>query len=258
MDPMVAGLAEWLAAATDWRVEFVRDISWQERELAFDRGEIQLLWLCGLPYVRKADDLTKAVWPVAAPVMASDRYRNRPIYFSDVVVRHDSEFESWFDLAGARWAINEPGSHSGYNVTRWRLAQEGLDWSFFEQVLVAGSHESALSLLLEEKIDAAAIDSTVLALAARSNPNLMRQVRVIDTLGPSPAPPWVCVGDVDPDQFQKLKSALLAMGQSTRGRDILALAGFVRMAAVADEDYEPIRRMDQLAQKVPEPDWLDP
>lgn len=31
----------------------VTDVSWQERERLFDRGEIQVLWLCGLPYVHK-------------------------------------------------------------------------------------------------------------------------------------------------------------------------------------------------------------
>lgn len=41
--------------------EYVSGIPWQERERLFDLGEIQILWLCGLPYVRKAD-LPTAAW----------------------------------------------------------------------------------------------------------------------------------------------------------------------------------------------------
>ncbi len=33
--------------------DYVTGIPWQERERLFDEGHIQILWLCGLPYVQK-------------------------------------------------------------------------------------------------------------------------------------------------------------------------------------------------------------
>ncbi len=62
-------------------MQFVDDISWDERERQFDRGEIQLCWLCGLPYVWKADTPAPAIELVAAPVMAAARYGHQPVYF---------------------------------------------------------------------------------------------------------------------------------------------------------------------------------
>jgi phosphonate transport system substrate-binding protein len=39
-------------------------------------------------------------WPTAAPVPAGDRYAGRPIYYSDVIVRHDSPISCLEELRG--------------------------------------------------------------------------------------------------------------------------------------------------------------
>jgi phosphonate transport system substrate-binding protein len=39
-------------------------------------------------------------WPTAAPVLAGDRYAGRPIYYSDVIVRHDSPISCLEELNG--------------------------------------------------------------------------------------------------------------------------------------------------------------
>ena len=48
-------IVEYIQLKLDVPAEYVTGIPWQERETLFDRGEIQVLWLCGLPYVHKAD-----------------------------------------------------------------------------------------------------------------------------------------------------------------------------------------------------------
>jgi ABC-type nitrate/sulfonate/bicarbonate transport system substrate-binding protein len=55
---------------------------------------------------------------LAAPLPAGARYGGKPIYFSDVVVRRDSPYQTFADLRGVTWGYNEPGSQSGYNVVR--------------------------------------------------------------------------------------------------------------------------------------------
>jgi ABC-type phosphate/phosphonate transport system substrate-binding protein len=39
-------------------------------------------------------------WPTAAPVPAGDRYAGRPIYYSDVIVRHGSPISCLEELRG--------------------------------------------------------------------------------------------------------------------------------------------------------------
>lgn len=58
---------------------------------------------------------------VASVVYEGERYGGEPIYFSDVVVHTDAPAEGFADLAGCRWAFNEPQSQSGVGVVPWIL-----------------------------------------------------------------------------------------------------------------------------------------
>src|SRR5205823_758131 len=108
------------------------------------------------------------------------RYRGKPVYFSDVVVRRDSPFQSFEDLRGRSWAYNEPHSQSGYGIVRDHLVQTGRITGYFERVVEAGYHERALRMVCAGEIEASAIDSHVLALLLRDNPALAEQLRVVD------------------------------------------------------------------------------
>lgn len=90
MDWVAQAIASYLQQTLSIETQFVNDVSWQERERRFDQGDIQVCWICGLPYVRKADQPRPTIELLAAPVMQGARYANRPVYFSDVVVRSNS------------------------------------------------------------------------------------------------------------------------------------------------------------------------
>lgn len=161
-DDTTRKITEYVGQKLNMQTTFINDVSWQERERLFDAGEIQVCWICGLPYVWKADEEHSEIELLVVPVMASERYKGQPVYYSDVVVHRTSHYEHFTDLANTTWAYNEPRSHSGYNVTRYYLAQKGLPGTYFGKVIEAGSHETALQMILDHEIDAAAIDSTVL------------------------------------------------------------------------------------------------
>ncbi len=131
MDFICRDLAGYISKKISNPVEAQIDISWQERDQLLDKGQITLCWICGLPYVRKADRPSSQIELLAAPVMQGDRYQNRPIYFSDVVVHCNSSFENLEDLRGASWAYNEPGSQSGYNVNSLYIGSSGRNFRFF-------------------------------------------------------------------------------------------------------------------------------
>jgi ABC-type phosphate/phosphonate transport system substrate-binding protein len=113
-EPFCRGLAKYLEKKLAIPTNCVAHIPWQERERLFDQGAIQVLWLCGLPYVRKAQLNDFAIELLAVPIPLGSRYRAEPIYFSDVVVKRDSRFRVFHDLRGSSWAYNEPFSHSGF------------------------------------------------------------------------------------------------------------------------------------------------
>lgn len=121
-DFIYQAIADYLTPRIGIPVQVISDVPWPERERMLDLGQVQLGVICGLPYVRKVDRPHPSIALLAAAVMEAARYQGRPIYFSDVIVRHDSRFHTFADLRGASWAYNEPGSHSGYNLTCYWLA----------------------------------------------------------------------------------------------------------------------------------------
>ena len=246
-DALCRSISAYLGSALSIPTQFVDDLPWQEREAALDSGGIQVGWMCGLPYVWKADHKPPLVDLLVAPVMVGPRYDNRPIYFSDVVARSDSPFHSFNDLRGRTWAYNEPHSQSGYNITRYKLATLDERKGFFSRVIAAGSHQSALKFVLSGAADASAIDSTVLETELNLDPTLQNRIRIIDVLGPSPIPPWVVTHGLPEELRSRLRNALLEMHLDPGGREILANGRTARFVAVTDHDYDPIRAMESIA-----------
>lgn len=199
-------------------------------------------FVCSIPYLllRAAGSIRMEV--VAAPVLAGRRYGGRPVYFSDVVVHADSRYRRFEDLRGTRWAFNEPYSHSGFVVVLHHLAGLGASPEFIGTSIEAGFHDESLRMVVDRRADWAAIDSQVLAIWMRQVPALRRQIRVIESLGPSTIQPVVAssrrLGGVT---RRAIAEVLLEVHDDPQARPDLEAAGIERFVAVRDEDYEDIR-----------------
>jgi phosphonate transport system substrate-binding protein len=249
-DAVCALIAGYVGDCLNLPTVFVKDMPWPEREQQLDRGEIQIGWICGLPYVWKVGRPDPPIELLAAPVMQPPRYQNQPVYFSDVVVRRDSSYQTFADLRGATWAYNEPHSQSGYNITRFYLAGLGETSGFFGRVIASGAHQTSLQMILKGQIDASAIDSTVLETEFQRYPAIAKQIRIIETLGPSPIPPWVIRKALPADLRANIRQVFLQMHRDPRGQSILAQGNMARFARVDDQFYDPIRAMEKLARQV--------
>jgi phosphonate transport system substrate-binding protein len=246
-------ISAYISSQVGIPVEFISGLPWQEREEGFDTGEIQICWMCSLPYIWKAEQKLPYVELLAAPVMQLPRYLNQPIYFSDIVVHRESDFRSFADLRGASWAYNEPHSHSGFNLTRYKLALLGENFDYFGDVVASGAHDRSLEMILKRQIDAAAIDSTVLELLLTLHPDIEKHIRIIDTWGPSPIPPWVIRKDVSHEVRDTIRQTLLQMHSDAQGREILDQGQIDHFTLVEDQDYDPVREMAKMAASVPWP-----
>src|SRR5437016_12682113 len=86
-DSFCSAVTACLEAELSFPTEYVNNISWQEREHLFDLEFIQICWMCGWPYVIKADRPGAKVEVLVVPVPSGTRYAGRPIYASHDVVR---------------------------------------------------------------------------------------------------------------------------------------------------------------------------
>lgn len=127
-------------------------------------GRFDIAFICSPPVIW----LGGAVEPVAAPILTDARFGGKPLYCSDVIVNRDAPFQSLEDLRGARWAINEPSSWSGYWVTLQRIGS----WDFFSEVVKAGFHERALRMVADGRSTAPQSTATCSPLPS-ANPKLL-------------------------------------------------------------------------------------
>src|SRR3954447_2434356 len=212
-------------------------------------AEADVSFVCGLAYVELCGPGRLPLSPVAAPVLTGARYGGRPVYYSDVIVRRDSRFRCFDDLRGATWCFNECLSHSGYGVTRYRLVELGRVGGFFGEVVEAGHHARSIRLVRSGRIDASAIDSHVLALAALEDPSLTDELRVIDTLGPSTIQPVVAADRLGEDLRDGVRRVLLEMADDPRARPWLARGLIARFAAADDSAYDDLREMRRACEE---------
>ena len=108
------------------------------------------------------------VEPLAAPVPDDE---DGAFYRADLLVTPDARETQPAQLRGARVAFNGEDSLSGWVMPRHALRELGVDPDGYVWVRT-GSHHNSLRALLRGEVEAAPIDSTVLALEQRADPAL--------------------------------------------------------------------------------------
>jgi len=207
--------------------------------------QLDIAFICGLPFARRHRVAKNQLQAIVAPVMQASRYQNRPVYFSDIIVKADSELQSFDDLSGKILCYNDPGSNSGYNLVRQRLLQSGYPSNFFGKVIPSGSHQRSIRWVVEGIADCSAIDSTVLEQELGDFPELSPQLRVINSIGPCPMPPVVAAQRLGPAFLEALQSALC---QPDRDLETAMERSHIQhYVAVQSEDYARIATMYETA-----------
>lgn len=209
----------------------------------FAEKQVDVAFICGLPYVRMASQDPCLVELLVAPVLIGERYLHKPIYFSDVIVHRDSPYTSFDDLGGCVWAYNERVSHSGCNLVCYSLLERGKSPDYFGKTVKSGSHMRSLEMVLEGEADAAAIDSHLSDIVRSRNEVLTGRLRVVDVLGPSSIPPVVVSKRLDKELKCRLREELISMHLDNCGVEVLRGGLIERFVAVEDEDYGNIREM---------------
>jgi phosphonate transport system substrate-binding protein len=208
-----------------------------------------MAFMCGLLYIRIAQQPSCPVEPLVAPVVYGARYQDKPFYFSDVIVRDTSPYCSFNDLRGCVWAYNERASHSGWNLVCYHLYERGTTPHFFAQMLESGSHLQSLHMILAGQANATAIDSHVLDVLRQQQPELATQLRVISSLGPTTIPPLVVAKKMDAGLKADIQAILLNMHHDPHAQAALHKGLIKRFAPVQDEDYDDIRHMFAVVQE---------
>jgi phosphonate transport system substrate-binding protein len=212
-------------------------------EFAPKQRSADIGFLCGLLYVHAMRKPDCPFELLVAPVLQGARYQQRPIYYSDVVVRSDSLYTSFADLQGCTWAYNERASHSGYNLVYHSLLTQKKSLDYFRETIATGSHLQSLQAVLAGKADATALDSHLLDTLLLQQPTLAQKIRIVDMLGPSTIPPIVIASELDDDLKRRVRTVLISMHEDPLSAKELHKGCIERFVPVYDADYNDLRIM---------------
>lgn len=197
------------------------------------RPDKAAVFMCGLPYSLAVPRPTLVVVPIPSPAA----YGGRACYWSDVVVRADSPFQSLEQTFGHRLALTTPESQSGYAALLHALMPFGNAKPLYREIIEPRfTPIGALTAVIEKKAEAAPLDSYALALLSKYAPELTSQVRVIKSTEPTAIPALVASGP-----SPGVAAAFLAAADKPATRalmDQLLLGRFARPEAKA---YDALR-----------------
>lgn len=242
-------ISAYLAEKAGVKTEFVTGLSYKTINEMLVSGAVDCGFICGLPYVMLHDRPDPAVDLLAVPIMKAPRYKGQPKYYSDLIVRKDSPYQTLQDLKGRTYVYNEELSNTGYNMPRYRLVQLGLTHGFFGKVTRSGSHEESIRMVASGKADASFVDSLVLDYDREKQLGHAHEVRVIESVGPSRIGPLVASTKLSAEVREKLRKHLYTMHEDPVGRKILDDALLDRFVSIDDRDYDDIRMMKEAAAK---------
>jgi phosphonate transport system substrate-binding protein len=97
---------------------------------------------------------------------------------------------------------------------------------FFARVVAAGFHQRAIRLVAAGAVDAAAIDSQVLAIELRDHPQLAHGLRVVGSFGPSTIQPVVATSRLSEQLKDEVRDLLVELADDPTARPMLA-HGFI-------------------------------
>jgi phosphonate transport system substrate-binding protein len=153
-----------------------------------------------------------------------------------IAVAPDSPVQRLEQLAGKRVAFPSPDAFVGYAVPLVALRQAGVK---VEEVF-AGNQEGALAQLKARRVDAAAVNSRMLAQYAEREQLRFREVFLSE---PYPELAVIAHPRVAPDTVEKVRQGLLRMKDDPAAAPILARARFKGFDPATDRDYDGVRRV---------------
>ncbi len=214
---------DWLASQLGRPVTFVQRLKYRDITEAMLREELDMAWVCGLPYVQTRPFMSLVAIPC---------YRGTPTYHSLIITRRDlPPVDSLLALRGRIFAFSDPDSNSGYLYPTWRLHRaHTTPQAFFGKVFFTWAHRNTIDAVAAGLADAGAVDSYIYEEYRRHHPDVVAGTRVVERSPAFGFPPVVARDDLPAEDRAPFQQALLNMEHTPAGKALLSrlgLDGFV-------------------------------
>ena len=181
------------------------------------------------------------VVPIARPVNLD----NTSSYRGYIFVKKGSGIKTAPDMKGKRMAFVDKATTAGYIFPLAYLKRNGVTdiKGFFREYYFTGSHDAAISAVLEGKADIGAAKHSIYDRVKVENKRVDEELAIIAES------PWVpsnglCVRkNLDKSIKDKLRNALLSLNTDPDGEAVLKKFGAIKFIETTADDYQPVFEM---------------
>ncbi len=165
-------------------------------------------------------------------------------YYSDIIALKDTKYKSILDFKGKIFAFTDPDSTSGSIAPTYEIAKSGFKVStFFQHLIYTYDHGESIKAVLEGFVDGASVDSLVLTQYTKKHPNEIKNLRIVQALGPFTISPIVIRTNINDKEFKELQKLFLNMNKTEIGKKILKHLNIQRFEKPTGQDYKKIYKM---------------
>jgi phosphonate transport system substrate-binding protein len=181
------------------------------------------------------------VVPLARPVNLD----GASTYHGYLFVRKDSGIHEAESMRGKRMAYVDRATTAGYIFPLAWLRERGIrsDTAFFGEFWFTGSHDAAISAVLDRKADVGAAKHSVYDRVRRENPRVDKELIILASSPPVPSNGLCVRADLEADLREVLRRALLDLHTDPEGAKVLQQFGALRFIPTTAADYVPVLEM---------------
>jgi phosphonate transport system substrate-binding protein len=162
-------------------------------------------------------------------------------YHGLIFVRKDSGIRFIRDMAGKRFAFVDKATTAGYLLPLAYFKQHKVDYrKYLKESYFTGTHEDAISDVLNRKADIGVAKNTVYDRLADSDARIKNELVVLERSPDVPENGLAVRQDLDEDMKNNLTKVLLDMHKDPEGRTVLKAFGARKFIATSDADYQPV------------------
>ena len=169
---------------------------------------------------------------------------NTSTYYGMIFARKDSRIRTARDMKGKRFAFVDKATTAGYLLPLDYFHKYGISnyEEFLKEAYFTGTHEDAISDVLNRKADIGAAKNTVFQRLAMADPRIMKELVVLERSPDVPENALALRKDIDASVRDLLKESLLTMHLDPDGKKVLERFGALKFIETTNKEYDVVRK----------------
>ncbi len=185
------------------------------------------------------------VQPIARPV----NLEGASSYKGYIFVHKYSVIDSVERMRHSVIALVDKATTAGYLFPLAYLKRNGVKSmdTYFKEAYFAGSHDAAISAVLNKKAEVGCAKNTIFDMLAKADPKVREDLVILAESPEVPSNSFALRKDIPLALKKQLKRVLLEMSQDSEGRKVLSNFGAREFIETTEADYQPVFKIAEEA-----------